>query len=115
MSREECIYWRLKLRRDLFELVGGERIFDRLLQDRNIDDDRVSGIVTADDLGFKPLERAGCHDDLIAALDAGIDQDFLRLREYLELVQGIQLTDQRVFLVGFAKEFDIDEFLNCFF
>ena len=35
--------WQKELRRDLFELVGGERVFDRLLQDRNIDDDRISG------------------------------------------------------------------------
>ena len=105
----------LGLGRDLFELVGGEGVFDRLLQDRNVDDDRISSVVTADDLSFKSFERAGRHDDLIAAPDAGIDQDFFRLREDLELVQGIQLANQRVFLVRFAKEFDVDEFLNCFF
>ena len=105
----------MRLSRDLFEFVGGEGIFDRLLQDRNRDDDRISSVVTADDLGFKPFERAGCHDDLVTTLDTGIDQDFLRLREDFELVQGIQLANQRVFLVSFAKEFDVDEFLNCFF
>ena len=105
----------MRLRRDLFELVSGEGVFDRLLQDRNVDYDRVPSVVTADDLSFKPLERTGCHDDLVTTLDAGIDQDFFRLCEDLELVQGIQLADQRVFLVRFAEEFNVYEFLDCFF
>ena len=105
----------MRLRRDLFELVGGEGVFNRLLQDRNMDDDRIPSVVTADDLGFKPFERAGCHDDLIAAPDAGIDQDFFRLRENLELVQGIQLANQRVFLMRLTEKLNVYEFLDCFF
>lgn len=104
----------MRSRCNLFELVGGERVCDRLLKNRDVDDDCVLKVVAADDLISKPHERARCHDDLVAALDAEIAQDFLRLREDFELAQGVQPANQRVFLVRFAKKLNMYEFLCAF-